>query len=456
MAVTTSPALMAQDEALSTTHAMPPAAPARPDLLLPRPSELQGWLHAQEIDLADQRCLDLLTQLSRHWPELSPVVRSLCLRDKHFTISAPAPQTSDVVLLPGGIVALRRPEGVLVPDPISAVVFSAAEAERLRAAVSKRSDAVSLVHEPLGVTSRSRLPRQPVAQCVTVLAEGNRLPRCAQISGPVLVNWCDGGAVAWAMRAAPPLAALAVHASAIPLLTGTTPVAAEMWAAHGVTACRELIAPGIAECANDLLLDEICEELRCDILARCIDGSSSLAGMIADLLTTLPSCFHADPEQARGCISSEWQNGETLLQEAGPDHALFGLEAIADASRLIELLCLTFPPSQATLCLETGKPSRGVTVPIDSEAAKFLARRAVRTGRLALIVPTDGLAPTDLYGLANSLTLSGVTVTMFAPAWGFRHRIAPGGQEAGNAAWFGMGPGLDELEVLAADDFAAL
>jgi hypothetical protein len=44
------------------------------------------------------------------------------------------------------------------------------------------------------------------------------------------------------------------------------------------------------------------------------------------------------------------------------------------------------------------------------------------------------------------------TVTVSAPASGFCHRIDRLGQEAGNAAWFGMGAGLDEMDVFAACD----
>ena len=61
----------------------------------------------------------------------------------------------------------------------------------------------------------------------------------------------------------------------------------------------------------------------------------------------------------------------------------------------------------------------------------------------------------ELYALAADLAREiGGDVIAASPCWGFCHRVGRHANEAGNASWFGMGPGLDELEDLTPDDVA--
>ena len=38
-----------------------------------------------------------------------------------------------------------------------------------------------------------------------------------------------------------------------------------------------------------------------------------------------------------------------------------------------------------------------------------------------------------------------------APCWGYCHRMDAEGTETGNAGWFGMGAGLDEIDLIVGD-----
>jgi hypothetical protein len=72
-------------------------------------------------------------------------------------------------------------------------------------------------------------------------------------------------------------------------------------------------------------------------------------------------------------------------------------------------------------------------------------------GRVGVIIPHPH-SPLELYTMATKLARQlGATVIASAPCWGFCHRVAPDGIEAGNAAWFGMGIGLDEIDALVND-----
>jgi hypothetical protein len=72
-------------------------------------------------------------------------------------------------------------------------------------------------------------------------------------------------------------------------------------------------------------------------------------------------------------------------------------------------------------------------------------------GRLGVAIPTP-VSPLDLYALTHEVALvSQARIIAVAPGWGFCHRIGPDGEESGNAGWFGMGVGLDEVNDLCGD-----
>jgi hypothetical protein len=414
---------------------------------------LHAWEEADDIDLAEACRTGLLSLLDTYWPRLDAAQRAACLQEKRFTLPAPGPHATGLFLLPGGVVALATPDGLLIADPLSAVSFTPAEAKVLNTAVRRRRDALTILHQPEGVVCRAGLPARRAPQCATILAGMQSLAKCASISGPGLIQWSAGGAMVWALRAAPPLIGLALRAGAVELLPDDAPVPAALWDAAGSAACADHVSPGLAEMVNDLLCGEVCDDLRHDLLQCCIAGGDSLAAGIGAVLSAVPSSIQPDPSRPLGTLPGDWPHGGALLEAAGPGHALFGIEAMSDPIRMIEMLRESFPGTEVILFLEAGVASRCATAGIDEEAALFVARRAGTEGRIGLILPCDDTAPADLYVLADQLAAEGgATVTVSAPDWGFRHRIDRAGREAGNAAWFGMGAGLDELDIFVAGD----
>ena len=96
----------------------------------------------------------------------------------------------------------------------------------------------------------------------------------------------------------------------------------------------------------------------------------------------------------------------------------------------------------------------GVTASLGSDAALFVARRAGDGGRIGVLIEPHACATRTLHSGADIAKEAGGSVIAAAPCWGFCHRIAANGREAGNAAWFGMGAGLDELDS-SVSNFAA-
>jgi hypothetical protein len=417
---------------------------------------LPAWDKADHIDLTEACRNGLLSGVNALWPHLNDTQRAACLQDKRFTLSPVEPVAAGLFLLPGGALALATPEGLLVADPVSAVSFTPAEAKVLNTTVRRRKDALTILHEPQGVVCRVGLPARRAPQCATILAGMQNIAKCGSISGPGLIQWSAGGAIVWALRPAPPIIALALRAGAVELLPDDASLPAELWHAAGSDACADHVTPGLSEMVNDLLSGEVSDDLRHDLLQCCIAGHDSLAASIGAVLSALPSCVQPDPSRPLGTLASHWPNGSALLDAAGPGHALFGIEAMADPVRLIGVLRESFPDAEAVVFLEAGVASRCATAGIDEEAALFVARRAGSDGRIGLILPCGDTAPPDLYVLTDRLAAEGfATVTVSAPDWGFRHCIDRDGREAGNAAWFGMGAGLDDLDVFIACDLSS-
>lgn len=438
-------------------RAVAPSCNQAPELtgLRPTPAfrrnELLKWSHVDEIDLADPAGMALLARLDICWLHMSGKEQAKCLRDKHFTISISVPAVSGIVILAGGIVALRTPEGVLVADPLSAVTLSAVAARRLETVLRSRRNVMTLVHDTAGVTSQPGVPAKFSPQTVTVVAAASRLPHSAGMSGPALVQWCRGGATAWSLRAAPPLAVLAAHAASLAVVHGGVPVPAAFWSAPDSASRQDRIADSVAELANGLLGDDISDDLRRTVIDCCIAGPDSLASRIADVLGAIPACFHAGASQSPGEPPAAWRHGAALLHELGADHVMLGLRDVAHPHRAIAALRSTLSDVAAMLFLEAGTDARRATVALGSDAAEFLTRRAGPHGRIGVIIPSAATCPADLYAIAHGLTAgANATVVISAPCWGLCHQIASDFSEAGNAGWFGMGAGLDELDIVVA------
>ena len=401
------------------------------------------------LDLSTPAALARLRHVALVWSGWAAEDQIAWLRRQDIALPPRLLTESDIAIMPGGAVAIRGPEGIVVCDPVEALSFTESETRRLRTALRRRADAVHLLHTDNGVEEVAQLPKSLPPQAVTIVPEASRLPGRASMTGPALVQWCLGGAVAWPMVAAPAAFALAGSVSAVPVTRGDEPVVTEHWHAPDLELRCRLLGPGIAEHASDLLTDEVTDELRHAIVEACLSNRNSLVRRIAIGLAMLPACFHADATLPPGGQPAAWKRGIARVRQAA--QVLLGVENIADPLWAIRVLRNLLEHTDALVFAELGDTLLDEPVSLWEDAALFLGRRTPPNGRIAVIVPVLA-SPVDLYALASTVATSLRTpVTAVAPCWGFCHRIAPDGTEAGNAAWFGMGAGLDEMDVLIGD-----
>ena len=427
------------------------SSPSRPDCLggadtpaAPGPEGRDGMEH---IVLGRPRDMAILRDLDAVWPDLTAASRAAWFHDRAIVLPLMLPTRSDVALLPGGAVVLRRPEGVLAPDPLSAVTFTGSAMHRLKAAVRHQIDAATLVHGADGIGWFGQMPPELPAQSVSVLADGHRVFGRTKAAGPALIQWCADGAVVWQFAAAPLTIALAatIAASGVGRNGGVAPGQLRHVAPGSMRA--DLITGAVISFIDKLLPDDISEDLRDVLIARCSEGTGNLVSCMNDAIAVLPACFLADPIARPGAPASGWQTGIGVLGCSPPGFVLLGLEDILDPCQTVDALRQLFPEPGVAVFLEKGDATNTTTAPLETDGALFLVRRAGRHGRLGVVLPCP-TAPVDLYRLGSDL-LGGVrAVTMAAPCWGFCHHVTSSGIEAGNATWFGMGPGLDELDLL--------
>ena len=419
------------------------------------PTGLPRWLGPQEVELGTSEGIVTLAKLAAAWRMLPPQSRGSYLRGVQFSVSTPPPRTERITLLPGGVVAMYGPEGLRVPDPLSTVTFNEAETRRVKARLRHGQAAVTLIHAPEGVVSRPGIPADLPPQSVTIVAHPSRLPKLGNSCClPAIVQWGLRGGVAWSLTAAPPLLSLAAHVAATPVENDGAALPADIWAAADIQARSDMIAAGVAELVDDCLAGTACEDLRSEIIGRC---ARCLALPTAQVLSTVPACFQADATHWPGELPGTWHNGMALLRKADLGRAMLGIDGVPEAQRVITALRDNLSHTDAVVFLETGSNPRCSTVQLDSAAADFLVRRAGVRGRIGVLLSADNISPVELYCLANGIAYAaGSTVTAVAPCWGLCHRVTIAGEEAGNASWFGMGAGLDELDVIAATDFPAI
>lgn len=414
-----------------------------------------AWL-PPEIDLTSEDGQKTLSEIDAVWPALSAEARSACLEEVRFTIPLAAPDATEILILPGGVLVMCAPEGYFVADPLSSVTFGPDEAGKLKKAISRSKSAMTLTHQDTGIVAMAGVPVQLATQSTTLLADAARLPKCAGLSGPALIQWGIAGVTLWLMGAAPSAIGLAARAAGRRLEDECTAVPEEHWAAEGSAGRRDLLAPGVTEMLGDLFGGEISDEFRYAVISRCL-SQGGLAGQIAEVLGAIPASFQSDHTRLLGALPGSWPAAMAALHEAGPGYAILGLEQIPEPHRLLESGRKLLVDVNARMVFESGSEGLCPPVPVDGDAAMFLARRAGPQGRLGIVINSEGLGPSDLYAIANGLAGgSGAIVSVSAPAWGFCHRVTPYQVEAGNAAWFGMGAGLDELEILADMDSFSL
>jgi hypothetical protein len=399
-------------------------------------------LGQSRLDLGCAASLARLRRADQQWLRLDPAAGRSALADLDIAVPPREPAADDLVVLPGGAIALfGTAPGALVCDPQEAVATT--QPDRWRTALG--ADALTLLHGPAGLAVHAGPPPpRPPAQCLTIAADLPGAP-----AGRVLIQWLRHGAVLWPLVQAPPLLVLAATLTGQPLEPGAPPLPAADWQAADADLRYDRVAPALAEHVSDLLAAEVSDALRFALVAHCVDGRASLASRIAEALAVLPAHVLPRPAAWPGAPTAGWGSAAARLLTSRSPLVLLGLERADPPRRTVTALrAAAQRQRRAALFLETDDPADREIIPIDSDAALFLARRAAATVRLGLVCapPEDPIA---LYALAHHLAeAADVPVLAAAPCWGFRHRIDPDGGEAGNAAWFGLGAGLDELDGL--------
>jgi hypothetical protein len=186
-------------------------------------------------------------------------------------------------------------------------------------------------------------------------------------------------------------------------------------------------------------------------MEACAEGPDSLVARVAKALAVLPTCFAADPDALPGAPPVVWRQAMAHIRDAPHPRALLGLDNLIDPLAAIRSLRDSLEHAEVMAFDQDGEIVLGGPVALHSDAALFLARSAGPLGRLGVTIPTP-VSPLNLYALTHEVALvSRARIIAVAPGWGFCHRIGPNGKESGNAGWFGMGVGLDEVDDLLGD-----
>jgi len=403
------------------------------------------------LELGSPEALTRLRLIAAFWAGWPEDTRRLWLNSQEIAVRPRALTEHDVAILPGGAIALRGPDEILVCDPSEAIALSGTEARALFNALRRRVDARHLLHTEDGIAQVERLPRVPTPHAVSIVQEAIRLPGRLTLPGPVLVHWCHKGAVAWPMAEAPAPLALAASIAGTPVSRGGTAIATADWHAEDAEARCRLLRPCIARHVTRVLRDEVPDSLLLPIIEVCVSGGDSLTNRTAAALGMLPACFDADAAASFGGSRIGWDRAEGYLYSAAQSCVLLGLEDVPNAVAALRAVRGVMEQFDVLVIAEDGDAPHSGPVSLWDDTALFLGRRLQPGDRFGLIIPVPA-TPVDFYALASKLAedLGGV-VTAHAPCWGFCHRLGPDGMEAGNAAWFGMGAGLDEVDVLIGD-----
>jgi hypothetical protein len=293
----------------------------------------------------------------------------------------------ELFLLPGGSVALCDRDGIHLCDPLDWLALPAEGARGLRGDLA-RSLYPALAHCPDGVSALTGLPDAALAQSASLVPSGTRLPRAprcwARLETPALALWTPCGAVLWRYAPAPPPLGLAVALLGRVLRPRAAPIAARPAAP---------VARQVSLCRSAGLDPEA--------LAQAL---AAIPGVFAED-HAIPSGHALAPHAVQAVLRA--QPGRALLFGAGLN------------TRTVARLASARGPDM----------------------------RALEGGGWSIVPPAG---PAELYALAWRVSAAaGQPVLAAAPAWGFCQRVdAAGLDEAGNASWFGMGAGLDELAEL--------
>ena len=429
---------------------------AMPDITLHHHN--QATQQRINLDLREGAGFAELRRMNLLWPELSANEQRGWLDRTDIMLPPCEIGRTEMALLPGGAVALRSPTDILVCDPGEAAVFNQAEVKQLRRLLRGRADVITMLHVGGEVLLQPRVPKQLPPQAVSIVPNAGRLPFRVGFNGPVLIQWGQHGAVARPLVVVSGLLALAVSLAAAPridrgpgLIRGGSVITADTWQAVDIEDRCRLIVVALLEHLSDLVADTVCDDLRCALMEDCAAGPESLAARIAKAIGVLPTCFHPDPDALPGAPPAVWRQAMAHIHESPHPRALFGLDNLIDPLAAIRSLRDSLELAEVMAFDQDGEIVLGGPVALHSDAALFLARSAGPLGRLGVTIPTP-VSPLDLYALTHEIALvSRARILAVAPAWGFCHRIGPNGKESGNAGWFGMGVGLDEVDTLLGD-----
>ncbi|HWX51589.1 MAG TPA: hypothetical protein VNZ61_26400 [Roseomonas sp.] len=375
-----------------------------------------------------------------------------CAAVRRLSLHAPlSDRARGLLVLPGGALALRREEQVLVCDPSSACALTGPAAAALRTALASLP-LRSVTHQAAGLWLAAGLPPEEVAQAISLVEPAATLadawPQVAGWRGPVLLRWGTGGVVAWEMVPAP--APLALGASVVgEALTESEALPRDLWDAPTGDDRYQLLSTGLSAYLDELLGNEVSDLLRFALADHWTDGEDSLASMVADGIGLLPSCFAAPLERPAGLAAlQDWPDAAVAINAATTPRAMLGITpadwqgAWRPEARLAFLRGVrqAIPAEAASLLMEGEE-----ALPLPQLGADRLARQGAAA--LAVLLPLPE-TPMALLLLGHQLAQGcGAPVQLAAPAWGLWHRCDPrGGAGTGNGSWYGLGGGLEELD----------
>ncbi|MDJ0390395.1 hypothetical protein QMO56_19970 [Roseomonas sp. E05] len=371
------------------------------------------------------------------------------------SLSCRAPLSSratGLLVLPGGALALRREETVLVCDPASACAAAGPAVAALRKQLAA-APLHSVVHADPGLLMCAGLPSAEMVQAVTLVEPAALLsalwPQTADWRGPALLRWGQEGAVAWEMVPAPAPLALGASVVGEPLTEGEA-LPRDLWDAPTGDDRYQLLSTGLSAYLDELLSNEVSDLLRFELADHWTDGEESLASLLADGLGLLPSCFAIPASQPAGLAAlQDWPRAAAAIATAGAPMALLGLAPqdwpsgwrLEARQAFLRLIRQAVPAEAAALLAE----GMAAPLPLTQIGADRAARRAETA--LAVLLPLPA-TPLDLLLLGQRVAQGcGGPVQLAAPAWGLWHRCDPQGRaEAGNGGWYSPGGGLEELE----------
>jgi hypothetical protein len=390
-------------------------------------------------DLSAPGGLALLRRFDAGFHRLPPEARDDAARRLPLRLPL-AERAEGLLVLPGGALAWRDNDGILLPDPGSAIGVTAL-APALRRLALAAPGATALHHAADGL----RLGSTAATQCAVLLASAAvlapLLPAVAEWRGPALLHGHPGGAVLWELVPAPPALALAASLCG-ETIPESVALPRHLWA-MGADDRYQHLSAGLAQHLDEYLAAEISDALRFALIGHWTDGESSEASRLADGLGLLPAGFGPNPGRPPAAGMAEAFPRAAAALPAG--HALLGLAGAEaperwDAARrqsFLQRLRAQWPEA-----LLLGESSQAAPLPLDGLAADRLAR--TETLACAALLPlVEPMAPGLLLQQAGALAqMLDAPLLLSAPCWGLGHWLDGGGGR-GNGPGFGTGAALE-------------